>query len=145
MMELDMDDTFVGVSVIDTPDEPFDSGLTYYLAGPMSGYPEYNFPLFEAVTAVLHSAKISILSPHEIDHGETPETRGSLPYQTYIDAGIKMLEACQGIILLPGWPQSSGSCNELSRSIDLGMPVYFLLAQSASMISLISMNRRPPK
>jgi nucleoside 2-deoxyribosyltransferase len=140
-----LDEVYHGVKVFDSKDWEFDPGLTYYLAGPMSGYPEYNFPLFDVAAAVLRASKFSIQSPHEIDHGETAENRGGLPYQTYIDAGLKMLESCQGIILLPGWPQSSGSCAELSRSIDLGMPVYAFLPLGDGSFGLVSMNARPPR
>jgi hypothetical protein len=131
---------------IDTTDLRFDFNKMYYLAGPMSGYPAYNFEEFEFFAAVMRSHGVKVASPHEIDHGETLATRGSLPYQVYLDAGIAMLETCQGIVLMPGWPQSSGACNELSRSIDLGMPVYFVYQPDewTESVRLIDMNRRPP-
>lgn len=141
------DKTIPEVDILDTEQRRFDFGLTYYLAGPMSGYPEYNFPTFVWFAEALRMSGIKIAAPHEIDHGETPETRGSLSYRTYMDAGLAMLETCQGIILLPGWPQSSGACAELSRSIDFGMPVYFAHHPEEwyqSNIQLVCMNRRPP-
>jgi hypothetical protein len=125
----------------------FNRDLTFYLAGPMSGYPGYNFDEFDRWAEILRRGGLKIASPHEIDHGETPETRGSLPYQTYIDAGMKLLESCGGIILIAGWPQSSGACAELSRAIDLGMPSYFACEYHEhpdNITLLVSMNRRPP-
>jgi hypothetical protein len=137
------DEVFTGISIVDDEAFPFDKTLTYYLAGPMSGYPEYNFAEFNVACAMLRSVGINVMSPHEIDHGETPETRGSLPYKTYIDAGLALLKKCQGIILLRGWPQSSGACNELELAIDHAMPIYFFHYVDV-MGQLISMNRRPP-
>jgi hypothetical protein len=134
------------LDIIDTPQEPFDRELTYYLAGPMSGYPHYNFPEFEYFAEILREAGIKVNAPNEIDHGETIETRGGLPYETYLQAGLALLEKSEGIILLAGWPRSTGACRELSRSIDLGMPVYFIFDPQGSCdnVQLISMNRRPP-
>jgi hypothetical protein len=134
--------------VLEDPSWKFDSDQTFYLAGPMSGYPDYNFDEFERWAEILRRDGLKIASPHEIDHGETPETRGSLPYQDYIDAGMKLLESCGGIILIAGWPQSSGARAELSRAIDLGMPSYYACEPFGQgpehMILLVSMNRRPP-
>jgi hypothetical protein len=118
---------------------PFDPEKEYYLAGPMSGYPAYNFPAFEEACRKLRSVDLKIRSPHEIDYGETEKTRGSLDYETYMQAGLDLLNQCSGIILLNGWPQSGGACREVSLSIDLGLPMYFFNGDD-----LIGMNRRPP-
>lgn len=118
---------------------PFDRDIPFYLAGPMSGYPDFNFSAFEQACIQLRYYGLTIRSPHEIDHGETPATRGSLPYETYMQAGLDLLETCKGIILLHGWPQSGGACRELSRAIDLGLPVYFY-----DTYELHGMNRKPP-
>jgi len=133
--------------VLEDDSVKFNRDLTYYLAGPMSGYPEYNFDEFGRWAEILRRGGLKIASPHEIDHGETPETRGSLPYNVYFDAGIKLLESCGGIILLAGWVQSTGACSELSRAIDLGMPAYYACEfheYPNNITLLISMNRRPP-
>lgn len=95
--------------------------MKYYLAGPMSGIPEYNFPLFDAVTKFLRNKGLNILSPHEIDHGETKETRGNLSYGVYMRAGLKLLLECDGVIVLPGWKKSKGTRAELfvARTCDM--------------------------
>lgn len=87
--------------------------MKYYLAGPMTGLPEYNFPMFEKVAEYLRNGGLEIVSPHEIDHGETLETRGRGLYATYIRAGLKLLLDCDGIIMLPGWKDSGGARLEL--------------------------------
>lgn len=134
------------IEIIDGPEMRFDVTKTYYLAGPMTGYPKYNFDEFEYYTKLLRAAGVRVESPHEIDHGETEETRGKLPYEVYLNAGIRLLDSCGGIILLSGWPQSGGTCAELSRSIDLGFPVYFIYQPNewTENVRLICMNRRPP-
>lgn len=95
----------------------------WYLAGPMTGLPEYNFPQFAAAKRDLEECGFDILSPHEIDHGETPETRGSLHYTEYLRAGFKMLLECRGIIMLPNWTKSRGAVAEFNLAVSLDMPV----------------------
>lgn len=98
--------------------------MQYYLAGPMTGIEKYNFPLFDEVAADLRLRGMDIVSPHEIDHGETEETRGSLPYTEYIKAGLKQLLECGAIVLLPGWEVSNGCHLEVLVARQCGMTVY---------------------
>jgi nucleoside 2-deoxyribosyltransferase len=95
--------------------------MRYYLAGPMTGLPEYNFPTFERVATLLRKEGLDIASPHEIDHNETPETRGSLPYWVYLKAAFKLMLECDGIILLPGFRSSKGAREELYVADRTGM------------------------
>lgn len=44
---------------------------TLYVAGPMSGLPQFNFPLFDAVAESLRDDGYTIVSPHECDSEET--------------------------------------------------------------------------
>lgn len=98
--------------------------MSYYLAGPMSGYEDYNFPYFAKAALRLREQGYSILSPHEIDHGETPAQRGSKPYAEYLKAGLRVLLACDGIILLPGWMKSRGATAELDLALKVEMSVW---------------------
>lgn len=50
----------------------FDRSLCYYLAGPMSGLPDYNYPAFEEAKKFLEEEGIKVRSPHEINHGQHP-------------------------------------------------------------------------
>jgi len=42
-----------------------------YVAGPMTGIPRFNFPLFDAVSAALRAQGYTIISPAETDHEQT--------------------------------------------------------------------------
>ena len=100
--------------------------MRFYLAGRMTGLPKYNFQAFEDACFHLRSVmNLNVASPHEIDHGETEETRGSLPYTTYIKAGLKLLLECHAIILMDGWELSQGCVNELLVARACGLSVYF--------------------
>lgn len=98
--------------------------MKYYLAGPMSGIENYNFPLFDECAADLRLRGLEILSPHEVDHGETQEARGILPYTHYIRAGLQLLLECNAIILLPFWHESKGCQLEVMVARSVGMTIY---------------------
>lgn len=97
----------------------------YYLAGPMSGYPQFNFPLFHRAAKELREQGLTIISPAELD---TPEvqaaalasTNGALAGpnnqiadQTWGDILAKdvklVADHIDGIIFLHGWDQSRGA------------------------------------
>lgn len=101
---------------------------TYYLAGPMSGIDEYNFPAFERACELLRDGRgLRIRSPHEIDYGTTPETRGSLPDSVYLRGGLRLLMECDGIIMLPYWENSNGAQLEYRVARALDMPVFQIM------------------
>lgn len=106
--------------------ERFGRRFQYYLAGPMTGFPEFNYPAFEAAAKELRGAGYTVVSPHEINHGETLETRGmtKTPGQ-YLKAGFIVLLACDGIILLPGWQQSRGALAEFNLALACDMHVWY--------------------
>jgi hypothetical protein len=116
--------------------------MTYYLAGPMSGYPEYNYQEFSDVAAILRNAGFTVASPHEVKYDE-PAGIGSLPYEDYIQGGLNLLRSCQGLLLMAGWPQSTGCRGELRLAMELDMPVYYLMPAIGPALEVISMNRRP--
>jgi hypothetical protein len=97
----------------------------YYLAGPMTGLPEYNFPAFDEAAQLLRAWGFDVLSAHEVDHGETPESRGKTKgYFDYLRASIFVLLKCNTIILLPGWRDSRGCQAEYYVARTLGMDRY---------------------
>lgn len=99
--------------------------MKLYLAGPMTGYPEFNFPAFYAAAVMLRSLGHEVFNPAERDnerHG-TDISKGNLTgnvEQAAKDHGFDInktmahdtsficLEA-EGIALLPGWEKSGGA------------------------------------
>ena len=100
-----------------TPDKP------WYLAGPMTGIPQFNFPLFASESQRLRAAGFKILSPHEQDSEAVQQAAwaspdgllhdGKIAGETWGDIlarDVKMVadDVC-GILVLPGWYLSRGA------------------------------------
>lgn len=97
----------------------------YYLAGPMTGIPEFNFPAFERVTKDLRAEGFTVRSAHEVDFGETAETRGTLhPYHVYLQEDIRVLLDCHAAFFLDGWEESRGARLEYEICVALAKPTY---------------------
>jgi len=93
----------------------------FYLAGPMSGYPQSNFPAFIAAAADLRAGGYEIVSPAELDaeNGIDKQAMASTDgdasklTQTWGDLlarDVKLVaDQVDGIIVLPGWENSRGA------------------------------------
>lgn len=92
--------------------------MKLYVAGPMSGYPEMNFPAFHAEAARLRGMGFQIVNPAEIN---ADPTAGWLECMR---ADIRELVTCDGIALLPGWEQSRGATVEHTLARGLGLRIY---------------------
>ena len=92
-----------------------------YLAGPMTGYPEWNFPAFNAAAAALRDAGYEVVNPAEIN-GPDAVASGKT-WEDCMRADIRELCTCQGDALLPGWDKSRGASLEVHIAEALGMSV----------------------
>lgn len=102
---------------------------TYYLSGPMTGIPEYNYPMFELVAKELRAKGYIIVTPTEVGTNQEARLgadRFSLSYQEYIKSNIIALLDCNAIILLPGWRDSTGAKLELHIAQTMNMRVWNL-------------------
>jgi len=96
-----------------------------YIAGPMTGYPEFNYPAFAYAATALRAQGVKVISPHELhDNGIAPASyNNERTYEWYLRAGLKALLECNEVVLLPGWEESRGACLERHVAEALGMPV----------------------
>lgn len=81
-----------------------------YLAGPMSGYPDFNFPAFHAAAALLSEEGWDIVNPAENFGGAQ-----DLHKTTYLRRAIQQVCEVDAIILLDGWQASEGA--RLERAV----------------------------
>jgi len=92
-----------------------------YLSGPMSGYDEYNFPLFNRVAKELRDEGHTVLNPAETLNGDTSQA-----YSDYLRIDTIAIARSKGIMMLPGWRRSRGACYEylLAKSFKLEIDKY---------------------
>lgn len=100
---------------------------TIYLAGPMRGYKDYNFPKFDEVKARFERLNWNVISPADLDRkagfpadAESPEAIKQ--YAARDTAAI--IEECDAIALLPNWVDSKGAAAELFLARMLKLEVY---------------------
>jgi hypothetical protein len=73
-----------------------------YIAGPMSGISDFNFPEFERAAKELRTNGYTAVSPHEI--GDSTKS-----WESNMAICIMYLMECDSIFLLKGWENSKGA------------------------------------
>lgn len=113
--------TFIGVDLGHERDITFDGALPpvhrVYVAGPMTGYAELNFPAFQTEAAALRAAGLHVINPAEIN------VDPSAGWSACMRADIAQLVTCDRIHLLPGWSRSTGATLEHHIARALGLVV----------------------
>jgi hypothetical protein len=73
-----------------------------YVAGPMTGLPEHNFPAFHAAAAMLRAQGFLVYNPAEM--GEITD-----PLLTLIKHDVCAILECTHMFMLPDWENSKGA------------------------------------
>ena len=116
--------------------------MKLYLAGPMRGIPEFNFPAFAKATFLLRYLGHEVFNPAEKDCEQygTDISKGNATgseQQAAAQHGFNLREAlgvdlawicthADGIALLPGWRNSKGATAEHATAVALGLEVIEL-------------------
>lgn len=101
-----------------------------YIAGPMTGYPSYNFPAFDAADRALTQAGWETLNPAQMDRDEGFDPDRDTPTREWLDEAMQRdldaLMAADAIALLPGWEESTGAKGEYGLAKWRHIPAYSL-------------------
>lgn len=100
-----------------------------YIAGPMTGLPEFNFPAFHAAAARLRAHGLEVENP-----AENPAPPCGT-WQGWMRKSIAQLITCDAVVLLPNWHDNSdGARTEYMLAVNLRMPTWpldFALTRTA--------------
>lgn len=91
-----------------------------YLAGPMTGYEEHNFPAFEKHASFLRQNGHIVVSPRELEALETGPRKS---WEYYLRRDLKELLTCDHIAVMPGWEHSRGASLEVYVGWRLGCEI----------------------
>jgi hypothetical protein len=100
---------------------------TFYLAGPMTGLPNFNYDGFERAKQQLEDHMLEIVSPHSKFKDEDEFIRKERSHAFYMAHAINLLMTCNAIILMPGWSKSRGARTEFELALSCGYSVYYYL------------------
>jgi hypothetical protein len=118
--------------------------MKLYLAGPMTGYKDFNFPAFMAAAKMLREMGHEVFNPAENDlerDGELAEAYTKSETGDVAEAEAKgfdkrvaikadlsyIIDQAEGIALLPGWERSKGANAEFWTAQFLGLEVLTLV------------------
>lgn len=119
-----------------------------YLAGPMSGIPQFNVPMFTRVAAKLREQGYDIVSPAELDDAEdkgaallSPDgnpAHAKRSWGDFLARDVKLLAdgGIDGLVFLPNWTASRGARLEATVGLlnrftflrwddNIGMPIPY--------------------
>ena len=105
--------------------------MKIYIAGPMSGLPDFNCPAFAEAAAHLRSLGHTVVSPHELHEGSDAVST-SLPWPDLMRAALTEMLTCDAIYLLRGWSDSRGAKIEWRLAHDLQFTVLYQSLQESS-------------
>lgn len=106
-----------------------------YLAGPMSGIKDFNFPAFDKAAKVLEDLGYEVFNPAENDRQNGFDATGLSDLQEAAMAGFNLRHALKQdlswicdhadwVALLPGYGRSKGVAAELALARALGIRAF---------------------
>lgn len=94
------------------------SEMLLYLAGKMSGIPQFGFPIFDTAANALRSQGYEVISPADLDRQAGFDgTSDKIPngfLEQAMRRDIQALLRVDAVALLPGWETSNGVSIELT-------------------------------
>lgn len=91
-----------------------------YLSGPMSGFPEHNFPAFNAEAKRLRALGYEVVNPAELNPGDEGD------WNACMRTDITALMACDTLALMAGWEGSNGAHLEVHIAHRVGMDIVLV-------------------
>lgn len=117
--------------------------MKYYISGPMTGLPDFNFPAFQAASDFLTAQGFEVASPHTLSqqgsHAVNCNASGGMegadcscgvgavkPWKFYMTKALILQLDCEAWVGLPGWTRSKGAKREFDIAVDLEHKLFIL-------------------
>ena len=111
--------------------------MKLYLAGPMTGIPQFNYPAFDGWKAALQDYGYTVVAPHDEDSDELREAAmasesgalidlkgiGDMSPENLATRNVLGVLSCRGVATMPDWARSSGVRHEVETAVRFGRPV----------------------
>lgn len=97
--------------------------MNIYIAGPMTGVAEFNYPAFHRAAERLRALGHAVTSPAEVAHADNG-VRGSIRHADYLRRDLRELLQCDAMALLPSWQGSKGARLEVEIATALEFVFY---------------------
>jgi len=98
--------------------------MKIYIAGPMTGYSDFNRPMFNLVASQIANDGHVALNPAILPNGLTQ-------FQ-YMDICLAMIRCADAIHMLHGWRESEGAVAERALAMKLGLKITYQFEESAA-------------
>ena len=101
---------------------------TLYIAGPMRGKPEFNYPEFNRFAFRAYRQGWAVINPVDIgNYFGPPEYLEANPdvLRLVCDIELRCIPFCSAILLLPGWESSTGAREELRVALAHNLGILF--------------------
>ena len=95
-------------------------GKVIYIAGPMTGYEDFNFPAFHQASGFWRARGFTVMNPAEINTNHEGVSNGAL-----LRRDLQALLLCDTIYMLDGWSVSAGAQMEFKLAKWLGMNIWY--------------------
>ena len=90
--------------------------MKIYIAGPMTGYPDYNRASFNANAELLRYRGHEVINPAELPEPAHPA------WEEYLKVALREMLGCDMVAVIPGWELSAGACLEVDIAKRLKIP-----------------------
>ena len=111
---------------------------TIYVAGPMRGHEEYNYPAFDRQQMVLEKQGWIVINPANLDREDSKPLNDPMsfdPNTNYEDHEfmrdalkrdmVAICKECTAIYMMSGWEKSKGAKAEWALAKALGLEIYY--------------------
>jgi hypothetical protein len=111
---------------------------TIYVAGPMRGYEDYNYPAFDRCANVLIEQGWEVVNPAQLDRDAGKPMADPLSFDPDINYEdhefmrkallrdmVAICENCTAIYMMSGWEKSKGAKAEWALAKALGLDIHY--------------------